>query len=300
MSALFNLQGINMRDQIRLDCIRVSGTIGVLQEEQQRAQPFEVDLVLDVDIAAAGHSDDLTQSVDYGAPIAIAHRIVSTERHQLLERVATRIAEDVLALDGVEAVQVTVRKLKVPVPEDVASSAVSIRRERVDSRRPPRRWSVAYLALGSNLGDRRQHLRQAIERLPFDRHDGGLRVTGCSGVYETDPVGGPDDQGAYLNLALEVETTLDPFQLLDRCLATELAGGRDRSVRWGPRTIDVDLLLYGDVRIESPELTLPHPRMWERRFVLEPLSDIAPERLSKDWTERLPAAGVRRVEDLTR
>jgi len=113
-------------------------------------------------------------------------------------------------------------------------------------------------------------------------------------------VGGPGDQGAYLNMAAEVETTLDPFQLLERCLATEAADGRDRSVRWGPRTIDVDLLLYGDVRIESPELTLPHPRMWERRFVLEPLSDIAPERLSKDWSERLPAAGVRRVEDLAR
>lgn len=289
-----------MPDQIRLDTIRVSGTIGVLTEEQQRAQPFEVDLVLDVDVSAAGATDELARSVDYGVPIAIAHRIVSTERHQLLERVATRIAEEILALDGVEAVEVEIRKLRVPVPEDVASSAVRIRRERLASRRRPPRWSVAYLALGSNLGDRRSHLRQALARLPFEQPGTGLRITALSGVYETDPVGGPGDQGAYLNMAAEVETTLDPFQLLERCLATEAADGRDRSVRWGPRTIDVDLLLYGDVRIESPELTLPHPRMWERRFVLEPLSDIAPERLSKDWSERLPAAGVRRVEDLAR
>jgi dihydroneopterin aldolase/2-amino-4-hydroxy-6-hydroxymethyldihydropteridine diphosphokinase len=287
-----------MPDQIRLDAIRVSGTIGVLAEEQARTQPFEVDLVLDFDASAAGATDELARSVDYGVPIAIAHRIVSGERHQLLERVATRIAEEILLLDGVEAVEVTVRKLKVPVGEDVRSSAVRIRRERIGRHRRPKRWATAYLALGSNLGDRRDHLRRALARLPFDEPGGGLRVTARSGVYETDPVGGPDDQGAYLNLAVEVETTLDPFQLLERCLATEAVGGRDRSVRWGPRTIDIDVLLYDDVRIESPDLTLPHPRMWERRFVLEPLSDIAPQRLSKDWTERLPAAGVRRVEGL--
>lgn len=287
-----------MPDQIKLDAIRVAGTIGVLTEEQQRAQPFEVDLVLDIDASAAGHSDDLAESVDYGVPIAIAHRVVANERHQLLERVATRIAEEILTTAGVDAVEVTVRKLKVPVAEDVRSSAVTIRRSRVDALRRPARCVTAYLAMGSNLGDRRRNLRRAIERLAVDRPGRMVRVTGLSGVYETDPVGGPGNQGPFLNLVAEVETTLDPFQLLEHCLAVEAAGGRERSVRWGPRTIDIDVLLYGDVRIESPELTLPHPRMWERRFVLEPLSDLAPERLSKDWTERLPASGVHRVDDL--
>lgn len=287
-----------MPDQIKLDAIRAVGTIGVLAEEQQRAQPFEVDLVLDVDVRAAGATDELDASVDYGKPIAIANRIITTERHQLLERVATRIAEEVLQLPGVEAVEVTVRKLKVPVPEDVRSSAVTIRRSRVEANRRAPRWSTAYLAMGSNLGDRREHLRRALQRLGRDGDDGGVRVTATSGVYETDPVGGPDDQGPYLNVVVEVETTLDPFQLLEHCLATEAAGGRERQVRWGPRTIDIDVLLYGDVRIEAPELTLPHPRMWERRFVLEPLADLAPERLSKDWAERLPTAGVRRVDGL--
>ncbi len=287
-----------MADEIRLDAIRVSGTIGVLPEEQQRAQPFEIDLVLEVDVADAGATDALAQSVDYGQPIAIVHRIVTSERHQLLERVATRISEEILGLERVEAVQVTVRKLKVPVPEDVASSAVRIRRERTDAHRPTRRWTTAYLAMGSNLGDRRAHLRRAVERLTFDAGGHGLRVTALSGVYETDPVGGPENQGPYLNLVVEVDTTLDPFLLLERCLATEATEGRVRSVRWGPRTVDIDVLLYGDVRIESPELTLPHPRMWERRFVLEPLNDLAPERLSKDWSHRLAASGVRRVDGL--
>ncbi|MFQ5557450.1 MAG: 2-amino-4-hydroxy-6-hydroxymethyldihydropteridine diphosphokinase [Acidimicrobiales bacterium] len=287
-----------MRDQIRLDAIRVSGTIGVLAEEQVRSQPFEVDLVLEVDTSEAGSSDDLEHAVDYGAPIAITHRIVSTERHQLLERVCARIAEEVLSLDGVEAVEVTVRKLQVPVPQHVGSSAVRIRRERVPRHRRVPRWSVAYLALGTNLGDRRANLGQAIGRLGFEHHAGGLRISSLSGLYETDPIGGPDDQGPFLNMVVEVETTLDPFELLDRCLATEKAGGRTRSVRWGPRVIDVDVLLYGDVRIESPELTLPHPRMWERRFVLEPLADVAPQLLSKDWSDRLPAGGIERVSDL--
>ena len=127
----------------------------------------------------------------------------------------------------------------------------------------------AFLGLGSNLGDRWQHLRDAIAALPD--------VVGVSPVYETDPVGGPADQGAYLNLVVELDTDLSPRQLLEVARRLEDEARRVRAERWGPRTLDVDLLLVGDEVVEEDDLVVPHPRMWARAFVLVPLSDLAPD-----------------------
>jgi 2-amino-4-hydroxy-6-hydroxymethyldihydropteridine diphosphokinase len=133
----------------------------------------------------------------------------------------------------------------------------------------PRR---AFIGLGSNLGDRRAHLAAAVEGLT-QRHD----VTAVSPLYETAPVGGPEGQGAYLNLVVELRTTDSARQLLERCRALERAAHRERTVRWGPRTLDADLLWLDGERVDEPELTVPHPRMWQRRFVLAPLADLAPD-----------------------
>ncbi|HEX9775565.1 MAG TPA: 2-amino-4-hydroxy-6-hydroxymethyldihydropteridine diphosphokinase [Actinomycetota bacterium] len=135
--------------------------------------------------------------------------------------------------------------------------------------------TVAYLGLGSNLGDRAAMLLQAIEALDW----GEVRVTARSSVHETEPVGGPPGQPMFLNQVIEVETTLGPRALLERCQAVESALGRrrDPGVRWGPRTIDVDILLYGSEQIDEPGLTIPHPLMTERSFVMGPLAEIAPD-----------------------
>ncbi len=134
---------------------------------------------------------------------------------------------------------------------------------------------TAYIALGANLGDREQTLRRALEWL--DQHE-AIRIVARSDWFQTQPVGGPPDQPAYLNGAAELETTLAPGDLLREMLETEARCGRDRSrsQRWGPRTCDLDLLLYGNEIRNEAELTLPHPRMHERLFVLEPLARIAP------------------------
>lgn len=277
-------------DRIELTGIRAVGTIGVLPEEQQRPQPFEIDVVIELDARRAGRTDDLEHSVDYGVAVELATKVIEGERALLLERVAARIAEDILALARVDAVEVVVKKLRPPLPQDVVSTAVRVRRRRPDLVHFERKLTTAYVALGSNLGDRHEHLRFAVLNLP------GVRAT--SGVYETDPVGGPDDQGPYLNMVAEIETRMNPFELLDCCRRIEAGAGRERKVRWGPRTLDVDVLLYGDVAISSEELTIPHPRMWERRFVLAPLNEIAPGRVPGDWDQRLPAGGIRRVGDL--
>ncbi|MBW7454486.1 2-amino-4-hydroxy-6-hydroxymethyldihydropteridine diphosphokinase [Paenibacillus sepulcri] len=130
--------------------------------------------------------------------------------------------------------------------------------------------SQAYLALGSNIGDREQLLRQALHLL--DSHP-GIQVKRISGIYETAPVG-YTDQPAFLNMAASVCTTLEPLELLRTMLDIENQLGRTRDIRFGPRTIDLDLLLMDDVQMSEDELTLPHPRMMERAFVLVPLSDV--------------------------
>ena len=137
----------------------------------------------------------------------------------------------------------------------------------------------AFLGLGSNLGDRWAHLRAAVAALPD--------VVAVSPVYETSPVGGPEDQGPYLNCVVELSTELGPRGLLGVAQRLEAAAGRERHERWGPRTLDVDVLLVDDLTVDEPDLVVPHPRMWERRFVLAPLADLAPDLLSVGWEARV-------------
>ena len=132
--------------------------------------------------------------------------------------------------------------------------------------------TTAFVGIGSNLGDRETNLRRAIELLSAEE---GIDVVGVSEIRETEPVG-PVEQGPFLNGAVQLETSLPPGELLVRLLAVESRLGRVRTERWGPRTIDLDLLLYGDGRIDEPGLSVPHPRLHERRFVLEPLTDLDP------------------------
>lgn len=131
----------------------------------------------------------------------------------------------------------------------------------------------AYISLGSNLGDRAGQLEAALRIL---QRTAGIELRAASPVYETDPVG-VRGQPRFLNQVAEIETSLEPERLLDVLQSIEAVLGRTRAERWGPRTVDLDLLLYGDRVLRSERLQIPHPRMCERRFVLEPLADLAPD-----------------------
>lgn len=154
----------------------------------------------------------------------------------------------------------------------------------------------AFLGLGSNQGDRLALLQTAVDGL---HADGRTRVDGVSSVYETDPVGGPE-QGAFLNLAVRVATTRSPRGLLKVCKRVEAAGGRVRAERWGPRTIDVDVLLYGDAVVARRDLVVPHPRLIERPFALIPLIEVAPGQTLPDG-RRLTSvlAGLAPIDGVT-
>jgi 2-amino-4-hydroxy-6-hydroxymethyldihydropteridine diphosphokinase len=134
--------------------------------------------------------------------------------------------------------------------------------------------ATAYLGLGSNLGNRLAFLRGGRDTLT-SRFD--ITLIHSSGVYETAAVGGPADSPPYLNAVLQIETPLSPRNLLAACQAVEDEFGRTRPMAWAPRTLDIDLLLYGETMIDEPDLRIPHPRLQERAFVLAPLSELAPE-----------------------
>lgn len=138
----------------------------------------------------------------------------------------------------------------------------------------------ALLGMGSNVGDRRAALRGAVGSL-----DG---VVAVSRLYETEPIGGPGDQQDHLNLVVVLDTELSARELLGVCHRLEAAAGRVRSERWGPRTLDVDVLWHEAGPVDDPDLQVPHPRLAERRFVLEPMADVAPE-----LVEQLAAPGWR-------
>lgn len=133
---------------------------------------------------------------------------------------------------------------------------------------------MAFLALGANLGDRQRHLREAREALALTD---GIRLLAASSLYETEPVGGPPGQPRYLNAVVQMATELSCRQLMLLCQDVETRFGRCRQEVWGPRTLDIDLLFFGQQVFDEPDLIVPHPRLHKRCFVLAPLADLAPD-----------------------
>lgn len=272
-----------MTDQIVLLGVRAKGFHGVLEAEKREGQEFVVDVLMDVDLAPAGESDDLADTVSYAEVAGDVVALVEGEPLDLIEALAERVAAAVLSRPLVDAVQVVVHKPHAPVGHPFQDVQVRIRRERC---------APVVVALGSNLGASPETLRAALTAL---REVVELRAV--SPLVETDPVGGPE-QPAYLNAVAVGTTALAPHTLLRALHAVEQAHGRTREVRWGPRTLDLDLVAYGDaatgtdVVLDDPELTLPHPRAHERAFVLVPWSQADP-----GATLRV-AGEVRRVADL--
>lgn len=254
-----------MADTIALRGLRVRGHHGVLAPERQQGQDFLVDAVLSVDTHAAAASDHVGDTVDYGVLAERLASIVAGPPVDLLETLASRLADECLSHALVSAVELTVHKPQAPISIPFDDAAVTVRRSRP---------GPVVLALGSNLGDRLAHLRAAALAL---RRLAPLRA---SGVWETEAVGGPE-QGRYLNavvtLAPAPALPTDPLALLDLVQALELMRDRERRERWGPRTLDIDILAVGPGTLVTERLELPHPRAATRPFVLLPWLEVEPD-----------------------
>lgn len=269
-----------MSDEIRLVGLRAVGHHGVFPEEKRDGQEFIVDVVLHTDLRAAGTRDDLSETIHYGEVAEDVVARITGPSYDLIEALAERIAEDALARDRVEAVEVTVHKPSAPIPHHFSDVLVHVRRERD---------VPVVIALGANLGDPVRTLTAAVRdlcELP------GLTPDAVSPLVETDPVGGPD-QPVYLNAVLLARTSLAPGRLLAALHTVEARHGRVRDIRWGARTLDLDLVQYGtpgsvtEVLGDEPQLRLPHPRAHERAFVLRPWHAVDPAAVL-----RLPSAAA--------
>jgi dihydroneopterin aldolase/2-amino-4-hydroxy-6-hydroxymethyldihydropteridine diphosphokinase len=250
--------------EIRLRGLRLRGFHGVFEHERREGQDFLIDATLEV---VDPPRDDLQLTADYGMLAGRLADIVTGEPVDLIETLAQRLLAVCQGMPGVLRSEVTVHKPQAPIPLEFADVTVTVRS-----------GALAALALGSNVGDRLAHLQAAVDL---------LAPQAVSAVYETAPVGGPE-QGPYLNAVVLVPPA-PPLRLLRQAQAIEQARDRVREVRWGPRTLDVDLLDVGGLRFDTPVLTLPHPRAAERAFVLIPWLDVAPEAI-------VPGTG--RVADL--
>jgi dihydroneopterin aldolase/2-amino-4-hydroxy-6-hydroxymethyldihydropteridine diphosphokinase len=264
--------------EVRLRGLRVRGFHGVFEHERRDGQDFLIDATLEVVDPAR---DDLALTADYGNLAEQLAAVVAGEPVDLIETLAQRLLAVCQSIPGVRRSSVRVHKPQAPIPLAFDDVSVTVRSD-----------AVAALGLGSNIGDRLEHLQAAVDL---------LAPLAVSPVYETAPVGGPE-QGPYLN-AVVLVAAIDPRQLLRQAHAVEAARDRVRAERWGPRTLDVDLLDVGGLVLDTPELTLPHPRAAYRTFVMAPWLDVAPEAVIArhgrvaDLLHRVGLGGVRRTGD---
>ncbi|MCD8293890.1 MAG: 2-amino-4-hydroxy-6-hydroxymethyldihydropteridine diphosphokinase [Clostridia bacterium] len=250
-------------DTVFIQGLKIDACHGVNDEEKIFPQPFVIDMKIGYDMTDAVRSDAIELAVSYSSVCKILTDVVKNNKFNLLEKLATECAYTVMdKLPAVQTITITVKKPKAPV-KGAVFEAVGVTRqfERV----------TAYLALGSSLGDRKAYLDLGVRKLTETR---GIAVKRRSTYIESDPYGGVA-KGKFLNAAVEITTYLTPHTLLTEINRIEAECGRMRTIKWGDRTLDIDIIFYGDEVVRDKDLTIPHPEYMKRDFVLAPLKAIA-------------------------
>ncbi len=250
-------------DKITIKNLEVFCNHGVYKEENVLGQKFLVDAELFLPTRKAGRSDEMADSVSYGDVCRLISKEMKKQNDNLLERVAERLAEQILLQFAlIKTVRIEVKKPWAPVMTHLDYASVSIERG----------WHRVYVGAGSNMGDRQAYLDEAGKKL---ESDGWIRHFRAAEVIETEPYGYLD-QDKFLNTVFEFDTLYEPRELLGKLQQLEQEAHRVREFRWGPRTLDLDLLLFDDMVTEEEDLVIPHPEMTKRMFVLEPLCELNP------------------------
>lgn len=249
-------------DRISIKGLEIFANHGVFQEENVLGQKFIININMYMSTRVAGIYDDLKQSVDYGAICGLVEKTMKEHTYKLIEAVAEAVASKILlAYPLIQEVEVEVEKPWAPVLIPLQTVSVKINRKR----------HIAYLGLGSNIGDRESYLDFALDELNKDEY---TKITKVSDFIETKPYGGVEQEN-FLNGCIAIETLRTPEELLNLVNTIEKDAGRERIIHWGPRTLDIDILLYDDLVIDEENLHIPHVEMTKREFVLEPLHSIA-------------------------
>lgn len=250
-------------DYILIENLTLFANHGVLPEENRLGQKFVLSGKLYLDTSISAENDDINKTVNYAEICAMITEFTRANTCKLIETAIEQIAEEILInYPLIKSVDLTLRKPWAPIGLPVDCAGVSINRKR----------HTAYIALGSNMGDKKAYLDNAVNELNEDKKCSVKRV---SDFITTEPYGGVE-QDVFLNGTLQLETLYSPIQLLDRLNAIEAKYGRERTIHWGPRTLDLDIILYDDIIMQTEKLTIPHIEMCKRDFVLKPLAQIAP------------------------
>lgn len=250
-------------DVVTIKNLEVFAHHGVHPEENVLGQKFLVDAELYLSTKKAGKTDALTDSVSYGDAARLIKQEMTAHNYQLLERAAEQLAEKILLqFPLLTHVRIEIKKPWAPVLMHLDYTSVRIERG----------WHKVYIGAGSNLGDRRGYIEDAFAGLTGHP---AIRDLRAAEIIETEPYGYLE-QGSFLNTVFEGETLLEPEELLSVLQEQEQKAGRKREIHWGPRTLDLDLLLYDDLVTSEPSLVLPHPEIEKRMFVLTPLCELNP------------------------
>lgn len=250
-------------DKIIVKDLEVYAFHGVLEEEKKLGQKFIVSLELTLDFNAAAENDNLELTVNYARLCDEVVEFLQKNTFDLIETAAHRLALFILEKYTLpEKIKVCIKKPSAPIRKTFGYVAAEVERG----------WTKAYIGIGSNLGDKLKNIENAISILGSKS---STKVTAVSEIYVTKPVGYADQED-FTNGAVEVKTLLTPHQLLDFLHSIELQLKRERVIHWGPRTIDLDILLYGNLLLSDDRLVVPHPRMHERLFAVKPMCDLAP------------------------
>ena len=252
-------------DEIHIEELEVFANHGVFPEETRLGQKFLISLILYTDSRNAGKTDCLEKSVDYGEVSKFVTEYTKSHPCRLIEAAAEHLAEELLLrYELLKGVTLELKKPWAPVGLPLKTVSVKISRF----------WHTAYLGLGSNLGDKKGYLDNAVRALDEAK---GCHVERVSSYQVTEPYGGVE-QDDFLNACLILKTLLTPEELLEKLHEIEQSAHRERIVHWGPRTLDLDILMYDDVVMETDELVIPHVEMHLRSFVLNLLREIAPNK----------------------
>lgn len=250
-------------DKIHIKDLELYCNHGVFPEENRLGQKFLISATLYTDVRKAGQTDELSQSIHYGEVSHMIKEYMEGHTFKLLESVAEGLARELLIqVPRLEKVRLELKKPWAPIGLPLDTVSVEIERG----------WHRAWLSIGSNMGDKKAYLDKAVSelgKLP------GCEVEKLSDYLVTEPYGGVE-QDEFLNGALQLRTLFTPRELLDQIHKIEAEAGRERVVRWGPRTLDIDIIFYDDLVLDEEDLHIPHIEMHKRNFVLEPLSQIAP------------------------
>lgn len=250
-------------DRISIKGLEILANHGVFPEENKLGQKFVINVELYVDTRAAGLTDNLEQSVNYGTVCHQINDFLTANTYKLIERCAEELATHLLVSNSlVHEIDVEIEKPWAPIGLPLETVSVKIHRA----------WHDVAIALGSNMGDTKKYLDDAVQKIDELKNTKVIKV---ADYITTKPYGGVE-QDDFLNSAMLIRTLFTPNELLNELHKIENEAGRERTIHWGPRTLDLDILLYDDLVMETNDLTIPHVELHLRDFVLKPLVQIAP------------------------